>query len=327
MHRVMRSSGDLIADRRYQYGLDLARAGEAAAAADLFVQALERAPDWAAAWVSLGRARRDSHDPVGAVTAYREALRLDPSDTLGASLELSRLDASVEIDAAPIAYVQGLFNAYAEDFDKALVERLGYATPQHLARIIKTNSLTGAPHFARVLDLGCGTGLAGEAFTANAGWLEGVDLAGAMLDVAKQKGVYDLLACTDILSFLGGSEHHYDLILATDVLIYFGDLLRPFAAVSAKLKPGALFAFSVERGGGAITLHESLRFAHSASYVQAALKSAGLELVNMEEAVLRKDRGADVGGLLVVARKAVEASDVQASGSDAVLLQSVAKLN
>ncbi|MFC2952591.1 methyltransferase domain-containing protein [Marinicaulis aureus] len=309
MRRVMRSSGDLIADRRYQYGLDLASEGDAAAAADLFEQALERAPGWADAWFSLGRARREAYDPAGAATAFREALRCDPTDILGASLELSRLDASVDVDAAPIAYVKGLFNSYAEDFDEALVERLGYATPQKLSAMVAEMGGVTPLHFPRVLDLGCGTGLSGEAFVASAGWLEGVDVADAMISAAKDKGVYDALSCSDIMSFLAASEHKYDLVIAADVFIYFGDLSHLFAAASAKLAPGGLFAFSVERSETIdVALRDSLRFAHSAGYVAATLTAAGFELANMEEAILRKDRGADVDGLLVVARKPVPAT-------------------
>ncbi len=328
MRRVMRSSGDLIADRRYQYGLSLARERDHAAAADLFEQALELAPHWADAWFALGRARRDAHDPQGAAHAFREALHLDGDDALGASLELSRLDASVEIDAAPLAYVEGLFNAYAETFDRSLVEKLGYATPQKLSAMVTSLGGVEPLHFARVLDLGCGTGLAGEAFVAHAGWLEGVDLAGAMIDEARAKGVYNELTCTDVLSFLAAAEHKYDLMLAADVFIYLGDLTRVFAAASAKLNPAALFAFSVERSSGSeIELRDSLRFAHSADYVLAALKAAGLEVVSIEQAVLRKDRGADVDGLLVVARKPVMAAAATGTGVEEPPTSDLFKLN
>ncbi|MEZ5892073.1 MAG: methyltransferase domain-containing protein [Parvularculaceae bacterium] len=328
MRRVMRSSGDLIADRRYQYGLDLAREGDMAAACDLFEQALERAPQWADAWFSLGRARRDRFEPASAAAAFREALRLDPSDVLGASLELSRLDASVDIDAAPLAYVKGLFNSYAEEFDRALVERLGYATPQHLAKMVRDLNRGEARRFARVVDLGCGTGLSGDAFAASASWLEGVDLADAMLTEARNKGVYDALTYSDILSFLGGEGPQYDLMVAADVLIYFGDLTRLFAFAANRIAPGGLFVFSVERAeGGEIVLRDSLRFAHSADYVRRALNGAGLEVATIETAVLRKDRGADIEGLLFVARKSAQAPEHQAQDAQNAQAEVTSKLN
>lgn len=303
MRRSFQSSGDLIADRRYQYGQALYRESDYRAAVELFEQAIERAPSWPTAYWSLGKARRELGDLTGAAAAFRECLRVDPSDMLGASLALAELDAAVTIDAAPHAYVKALFDAYAEAFDKALVERLDYSTPQRLAAAIRT-AREGPGRFVRALDLGCGTGLAGEAIVADVAWLEGVDLSDGMIAEARNKGVYDKLDVADLMAALHQRAEQYDLILAADVLIYFGDLAKVFSALSARLQPSGLVAFSVEKGGGADwSVQPSLRFAHSADYVAKVVRAAGLDLVSVEEAALRKDRGADVAGLLVIARK------------------------
>ena len=188
MRASFRSSGDLIADRRRQYGQALFREGDFAAAIELFEQTIERAPSWADAHFSLGKARREIGDRAGAAAAFRECLRLDPEDTLGASLALAELDAAVTIDMAPAAYVRALFDAYADDFDKALVERLDYSTPQQLAAAIRAARKIEA-RSGRALDLGCGTGLGGEAIVADVAWLEGVDLSPGMIDKAREKAV------------------------------------------------------------------------------------------------------------------------------------------
>ena len=49
-----------------------------------------------------------------------------------------------------------------------------------------------------MLDLGCGTGLAGAAFRPHVDWLAGVDLSPKMIEVARAKGLYDRLAVADI---------------------------------------------------------------------------------------------------------------------------------
>lgn len=306
MRRPPHSSGDLIADRRYSYGLDLARAGDFAAAIDLFEQALERAPNWPPGWMALGRARRDSFDPAGAIAAFRECLRLDPADKLGAGLELTRLDASVGLDAAPAAYVAALFDAYAPGFDQALVERLGYGAPWQLAKLIRAHAPEGAPNrFARALDLGCGTGLAGEALRVDIGYLEGVDLAPGMIDVARSKGVYDALVSGDILSHLMAGDELFDLVLAADVFAYIGDLSRIFRALRKRMASRGLVAFTVEKAvhgeeGADFTLRESLRFAHSETYLRRLAAENGLAVIASEEAALRKDRGADILGLAML---------------------------
>ena len=303
MRKSSRSSGDLNADRRFQYGQTFLREGDCVAAIDLFRQAAERARSWPDAHFALGKALREIGDRAGAASAFRECLTLEPADTLGASLALAELDAAMTIDAAPAAYVKALFDAYAEDFDKALVERLSYATPQRLAEMIRAARKTSG-RSGRALDLGCGTGLAGEEILADVVFLEGVDISDGMIEAARAKGVYDRLEAGDILTALGRRRDAFDLILAADVLIYFGDLSAVFARVAAHLSDGGLFAFSVEKGAGAdFAVQPSLRFAHSADYVARMASAAGLIIVAMEEAVLRKDRGADVAGLLAIARK------------------------
>lgn len=296
------SSGDLIADRRFQYGQALYREGDYAAAIDLFVQAIERAPNWTGAYFSLGKARREVGDRDGAAAAFRECLRLEPEDMIGASLALAEIDAAM-IDAAPKAYVKALFDAYADDFDHALVERLDYSTPRQLAAAVRSVR-NAAGRSGRALDLGCGTGLAGEELVADVAWLEGVDLSDRMIGLARDKGVYDRLETIDIMTALAHRTETYDLILAADVLNYFGDLSGVFEAISARLAAGGIAAFSVEKGAGAdFAVQPSLRFAHSPDYVSRVIRNAGLDLVSLEEAVLRKDRGADVWGLLVIAGK------------------------
>jgi predicted TPR repeat methyltransferase len=246
--------------------------------------------------------------------AFRTALRLAPDDPLGASLELARLDAAVAIDAAPPAYVAALFDAYAASFDKALVERLDYAAPQLIAAALKALprdvETNGGRRFSRVLDLGCGTGLMGEALVAEAGFLAGVDLSANMIAEARGKGVYDALEQADLLAVLLDDAAAYDLIVAADVLIYTGDLAPVMAAAAARLGPGGLLAFTVEIAGAAgvpeagdWTIGPSLRFRHSASYLQRVIAAAGLSVIRMETVTLRKDAGADVSGYLVIALK------------------------
>ncbi len=302
MRRPFGSSGDLVADRRYRHGLEFARSGDFAAAIELFEQAIDRAPSWPPAWHALARARASHFDAAGAVAAFRECLRLDPSDVLGAGLELARLDAAVTLDAAPAAYVAALFDAYAPDFDAALVERLHYTAPTTLARLVSGLAPEAAPHrFARALDLGCGTGLAGEALRRDIGFLEGVDLAAGMIEIAQAKGVYDSLAQADVLSHLLQREDRFNLIFAADVFTYIGALERIFAALARRVAPDGLIAFTVEKGGPEDwTIRESLRFAHSEAYLRRLAAAHGFAVAALEETILRKDRGADIVGLAVV---------------------------
>ena len=61
--------------------------------------------------------------------------------------------------APPSAFVETLFDQYAEKFDDALVKTLDYRVPEFLAEAIAAQ---GREKFGLAIDLGCGTGLMGE---------------------------------------------------------------------------------------------------------------------------------------------------------------------
>jgi predicted TPR repeat methyltransferase len=156
-----------------------------------------------------------------------------------------------------------------------------------------------------MLDLGCGTGLAGAAFRAKVDRLAGVDFSAAMIAEARRKALYDRLETAELIAFLAGETAvgaHYDLVLAADVLVYVADLDPVAAAVRGVLARGGLFAFTVETyAGDGVLLRESLRYAHGAAHVRAAMTGAGLELAHLAEVSTRTERGAPVPGLLGVA--------------------------
>ena len=122
------SSGNLIADRRFEWARDCEAKGDLAAAADLLVQALELAPAYAPAWFVLGELREKLGDRAGAVAAFAQARVADPQDRHGAALHLARLGAEPAA-AMPESYVRTLFDGYATGFDQALTEGLSYCAP------------------------------------------------------------------------------------------------------------------------------------------------------------------------------------------------------
>ena len=72
-------SGNLIADRRFEWARDLEAKGDLAGAADLLTQALELAPGYASAWFALGELREKLGDRDGAIAAFREAGAAPPT--------------------------------------------------------------------------------------------------------------------------------------------------------------------------------------------------------------------------------------------------------
>jgi predicted TPR repeat methyltransferase len=300
------SSGDLIADRRYAWAQDLESKGDLPGAAELLQQALELTPGYASAWFALGELREKLGETEAAIAAYGKAREADPDDRHGALLNLIRLNAA-EARGMPRAYVRTLFDHYAPEFDRSLIEGLNYSAPQLLltATQAATAKEGSAAHFGAMLDLGCGTGLAGQAFRDKVGRLVGVDLSPRMIEQARQKNIYDRLEVRDLQDFLDDEKaagNKYELVLAADVFAYLPDLAPVAAAAGAVLATGGMFAFTVEtHAGEGVELGKALRFAHGASHVRAAIKSAGLQLLSLDSASTRTEKGLAVPGLIAVA--------------------------
>ena len=93
-----------------------------------------------------------------------------------------------------------------------------------------------------MLDLGCGTGLAGAAFRPHVDWLAGVDLSPKMIEVARAKGLYDKLAVADIGQYLAEQDDAaFHLVIAADVFAYVADVADVCVAVEARARAGRAF--------------------------------------------------------------------------------------
>ncbi len=126
-----------------------------------------------------------------------------------------------------------------------------------------------------------------------------------MIEEARRKALYDRLATGELLEFLATEAvagARYDLVLAADVLVYIADLAGVAAAVRRVLTPAGRFGFTVEtHAGEGVRLGESLRYAHGAAHVRAAMAGAGLGLAALCEVSTRTEKGEPVPGLLGVA--------------------------
>ena len=159
-----------------------------------------------------------------------------------------------------------------------------------------------------MLDAGCGTGLCGPLLRPYARRLVGVDLSAGMLAKAKEQDVYDDLVKAELTAFLGGVSQAFDLIASADTLVYFGALNPVLAAAATALRPGGRFVFTLERvedehPPDGFRLHPHGRYSHTGDYLTRAMAEAGLTACSIKSAVLRKEIGQAVSGIVVVASK------------------------
>jgi len=292
-------------------------------------------PSVALAAVSLGEALRAAGTLPTAIGEFQRALRLDPSlDDARFGLGRAWLDAgepdkaleafaqidapSEELQAAIVQaeaakgqarsdarYVRHLFDQFSTDYDARMRGQLGYRAPEILREMAsfvlpKQNDLA-------VLDLGCGTGLAGIVFKDMAARLDGVDLSPAMIEKARALGIYDALVVGDIETGLAAFQRRYDLILAADTVVYLGDLEKLFASVAAHLSEDGMFFFTTEKADReGFELGPKRRWRHSETYLRMQAEHAGLDVAGLMPASPRTEAGAPVEGYAIALRLAAK---------------------
>lgn len=313
----------------------LLESGDAREALTLARETALTHPDVALAALSLGEALQALGHLPTAIAEYQRALRLDPHlDAARAALGSAWLDAgeaeraletwrSIADERAlqsltpGIAdaerarseprsdprFVRHLFDQFSADYDSRMLGALGYQAPALLRELATFLGLDAKAPCA-ILDLGCGTGLMGEAVRDWASRLDGVDLSPAMIAKAAARAIYDELVVADICAWLGEPGRDYDFIFAGDTLVYLGDLGPLFAGVAARLTRGGHFLFTVESSRGEdFELGPKRRWLHSELYLRAEAARANLAVVGLMPCAPRKEAGLPVDGLAAALMK------------------------
>ncbi|MGQ8634325.1 methyltransferase domain-containing protein [Agrobacterium sp. DKPNP3] len=245
-------------------------------------------------------------DVDAAVKAYEEVLAIDPEDHGGAAVRIAAMGRGEQPSKAPDAYVETLFDQHAEAFEDILVEQLGYAVPMMVRQRLQTLNL--GP-FKRLLDLGCGTGLTGEALRDMAEDITGIDISENMVEIAHEKDLYETLYVAEVEDFLEDNDDEpFDIITATDVLPYLGALEPLFFGAAENLNAGGLLIFSSETlpenimAGRPYMVGPHQRFAHAETYVRERLAATGFEVVEVTDINVRMQDGNPTPGHLVIAK-------------------------
>lgn len=184
-------------------------------------------------------------------------------------------------------YNRLLFDVFADNYEQTL-QNIGYSAAVKIAE--------AAPDLSgKILDLGCGTGLAGEKIKNPANELYGIDLSAAMLEAARAKNIYKQLEQAEAVTYLLQHKNEFSAITAADVFCYFGDL-RPLLDAAAPTR----IVFSAETDGQAenYKIQPNGRYKHNPLYIENVLKQAGYQNIKKYPLVLRKENNQDVSGMI-----------------------------
>lgn len=290
------------ASSHYQRGIAQRDAGHLDEAENDFRRALALKPDFVEVFESLGMLLYRQDRVADAAKVYQAWARTDPSNSIAAHLAAASSGERIP-ERGSDAYVTETFDRFAATFDQNLAN-LGYRAPE-LVTAALVELLGERSALECILDAGCGTGLCGVLLRPLARRLIGVDLSSGMIEGARAKGHYDELAVGELVAFMRGHPAAFDAVVCADTLVYFGALEDAFAAAAQCLRGRGHLVMTLERMGedalGNYRLEPHGRYTHRLDYVRDTLNNAGFSLIRSDEQVLRRERGTDVRGLLVVA--------------------------
>ncbi len=281
----------------------LARLDQIDVAAAAYRRVLELRPRDIAAYDALSRTLYRAGRVDEAVAVYHEWLHVDPNNAVALHM-LAACTGEAAPQRASDSYVRDTFDAFAGSFDQVL-DSLGYRAPSLIGEFLE-QVLPAANAALLIADAGCGTGLCADFLRPRAKQLVGVDLSPGMLARARTRKKYDQLVEAELSAWLGSQQQAYDLIVSADTLCYFGALEQPLSGAARALRPAGRLVFTVERAGPTVEsyqLESSGRYSHAEPYVRTTLTGAALKAIDIRPVVLRRERGHEVGGLLVSAQR------------------------
>ncbi|MFO7856642.1 MAG: methyltransferase domain-containing protein [Paracoccaceae bacterium] len=159
---------------------------------------------------------------------------MDDDPKRGADFTLG--EGSTEAEA-----VERFYDDWAETYDETL-RGWRYRAPERTAAALAPHLATGA----RVLDVGCGTGMFAEALAAEGDFrLDGLDISGASLEIAARTGRYDRLIRHDLQRLpLPVATDACDAAASVGVLTYVADVEGLMRDVVRCVRPGGAVAFT-----------------------------------------------------------------------------------
>ncbi len=292
--------GDSSIDTLYNRALCYQDLKEFENAAKLYSDILHKESTYQPALNNYAYLCHKAGDLKKAKQLYERLLQLNPRHT--AAQHMLNALCGVTPDNAPLEYVESVFDAYAGSFEESLLQNLHYRTPEELWCLFR--KVFPERQNNRCLDIGCGTGLAGEMFKSACRELIGVDISERILQKAAAKNLYTQLLKIDILSYLHKTEKNFDLLLAADVFTYMGELKPLFDACYQRCNREGILCFSVEESNGnSYRLKKTGRFGHSHSYITTLCKNAGWKLLLSEHSKIRQDKKQWVYGYLFLFQK------------------------
>jgi predicted TPR repeat methyltransferase len=234
-------------------------------------------------------------------------LEREPGDSKGARLLLATLGDAIP-ERASEAQMRTLYASRAGFWDQGTTSPHGYRGADLVSSALDRFGGEGLD----IADAGCGTGLVGKLVARRARQLVGIDLSAAMMQKARDKGVYHRLHEGDLIAFLNDHPDSFDAVTCAATLIHFGDLRPAFDAAAESLRDRGLFIFTLfpneddehaVSAGALDGLVQGGCYRHGHAYVTRLAEVTGFVVETLERVIHEYNHQQPRMGLLVALRR------------------------
>ena len=228
---------------------------------------------------------------------YQKAVESSHNNCLQASYMIDKIKQK-PVEYIPGEILQEKYDYLADDYENSYVKETEYTG--HLETIKTLRNITESLNRRiDILDLGCGTGLVGQALRklGIVRKLVGIDISQQSLQLCQNLEfnnipVYDTLINDDVRNCLEQHKMRYDLITATDLFSHLGDLDTIVKNCSDLLSPNGVLCFSIIKNfdnSDYEFLYSSDHFCHSLHYIRNILCNNNLEELSVSSYKIQTD--------------------------------------
>jgi SAM-dependent methyltransferase len=175
-----------------------------------------------------------------------------------------------------IGEIKQIYSDFSRSYDKDVKKKMRYTAYLTLPELV-TNHLNVTT--ARILDLGCGTGLSSLLFFKAGHQVTGIDGTRAMIKRAGRLP-FQKLICQNLEKNLRVKDLSFDAAVMVGVMEYINNPAALFEQVRRKLKQGAVFGLTLPQRNSWYT--ESGLESYYKKDIEPVMSEAGLRIVECE---------------------------------------------
>ena len=190
-----------------------------------------------------------------------------------------------------------IYNDFSATYDTDVKRKMRYTAYVTAPKLVIRHLDSTA---ARILDLGCGTGLSSLLFFKAGHQVTGIDGARAMIERARKLPFQKLIA-QNLEKPLRVKDRSFDAAVMVGVMEYIDDPAIVLEHVKKKLKPGGVFGLTFPRRSSWYT-----KFGLKSYYkkeVEPMMREAGFTIIECERALGIAEYGRRVDYLIYVLKR------------------------